>query len=161
MPAMLLMHTMRPPPCARICGSTARVTLSVPNTFSSSWACESRVSVSSAAPDMPKPALLTRMSIRPSRLMTSSIAARTCASSVTSAVICTMPSAGFSRRDSSYTVQPASRSAAAVQRPMPPLPPVTIAIFFIFWPPGSDLKNIFIPCVYYRSPAALKRAGNI
>ncbi len=67
MPAMELMQTMRPPPAARMCGSTALTLLSMPKRFSSSWAWASALLVSSAAPDMPKPALHTSMSMRPAR----------------------------------------------------------------------------------------------
>ena len=38
MPAMELMHTMRPAPCLRMAGRTAFVALSSPKRFSSSWA---------------------------------------------------------------------------------------------------------------------------
>ena len=100
MAAMELMHTMRPPPCARMTGITARAARSAPYRFSSSCACASSGAVYSAAPEMPKPALHTRISIRPSRRSTSATAACTLASSVMSAVRCSTPGVGaFSRLD--------------------------------------------------------------
>src|SRR5699024_8017077 len=75
----------------------------------------------------PNPALQTRMSMRPSRRSTSPTAARTWLSSVMSAPMWFTPSCGRSWRENSYTRQPAAANRAAVQRPIPPLPPVTMA----------------------------------
>src|SRR5689334_3352398 len=84
------------------------------------------------------PALLTRISIRPSSLPTRSIIAATAALSVTSVAtaIALTPRlyrsstalADFaSLRPTTAISAPASASPRAMPRPMPPLPPVTIA----------------------------------
>ena len=130
--AMELMLTMRPPPALRMIGSSARLTRTMPKKLASNRACASAVSVNSTAPEMPYPALLITRSTRPSRCKTVSTAAATAASSVTSQVMCRTPCSGFSRRDSSYTVHPCCDRASAVSRPMPELPPVTMAILAVF-----------------------------
>src|SRR5262245_7999888 len=84
------------------------------------------------------PALLTRMSIRPSSLPTRSIIAATAALSVTSVATAiaftprfrksSTAAADFaSLRPTTAMSAPASASPRAMPRPMPPLPPVTIA----------------------------------
>ena len=59
---------MRPPPCLRMCGTTARVIRTIPKKFVSKidWACSIELS-SAPAGATPKPALLTSRSMRPSR----------------------------------------------------------------------------------------------
>ena len=122
------MFTMRPPPCFRMTGRTARFMFTMPKKFTSNCRRASCVGVNSIAPEMPKPALLMRMSMRPSRCRTSATAASTCASSVTSACRCITPGSAFSaRRLSSYTFRPRPRRARAACRPMPELPPVMTA----------------------------------
>lgn len=96
--ATLLMLTMRPPPCARMGAMAAFEALTAPKRLTSSRRCASAFCVNSAAPEMPKPALLTKMSSRPSRLTTSPTAARACASSETSQQMCVRPSRCASRR---------------------------------------------------------------
>src|SRR3954470_4027396 len=58
---------IRPPPCSRMCGSTARVMRIEPNTLVSNSARACSIELSSAAPAIPTPALLTSTSIRPDR----------------------------------------------------------------------------------------------
>ncbi|EXF43055.1 hypothetical protein BAY1663_04529 [Pseudomonas sp. BAY1663] len=53
----------------RMCGSTARVTLSTPNTLVANSRSVSLALVSSTAPSTPKPALLISTSMRPNCLM--------------------------------------------------------------------------------------------
>ena len=55
-----LVFTILPPRCARITGSTAFVARTT-----SSWRLASSTDVNSAAPEMPKPALLSSISMRP------------------------------------------------------------------------------------------------
>ena len=123
-----LVFTILPPRCARITGSTARVTRTMPQKLTSSWRWASSTDVNSAAPEMPNPALLSSMSMRPSAARTAWTAAATDASSVTSAVTWrTDAQPLFSCRENSYTVQPCAARYAAAAAPMPELPPVTIA----------------------------------
>ena len=109
-----LRFTMRPRPAWRIWGMTALFIRTMPKKFTSNRDLASSVEVNSTAPEIPKPALFTRMSMRPSRAMICSTAARTDSSLVTSAEMWCRPSTPCARRDSSYTVQPASFSASAV-----------------------------------------------
>ena len=69
----------------RSSGSAARVTRTMPSTFTSSTRCHSASSLSSTVPAAPMPALFTTMSSRPRARPASATAARTAASSVTSA----------------------------------------------------------------------------
>ena len=68
--------TTRPDRAARMYGRTARVTASRPNTLTSKSARASASEVSSTVPTRPRPALLTRTSIRPNRSIAASTAAR-------------------------------------------------------------------------------------
>ena len=102
-----LRFTMRPRPACRMRGTTARFMFTMPKKFTSNSFLASSVSVHSMAPEMPKPALFTRMSMCPSAAMTCATASRTARSSVTSAEMWCRPSVPSARRDSSYTVQPA------------------------------------------------------
>ncbi|MNP27692.1 hypothetical protein D3C76_1206160 [compost metagenome] len=79
------MLMMRPAPRRRMCGTTARVVRTMPRKLVSkrALACSTELS-SAAAGAMPKPALLTNRSIRPSNVSNSWMAASTLASSVTS-----------------------------------------------------------------------------
>ena len=61
-----LVFTILPLRCARITGSTVRVTRTMPQKLTSSWRLASSTDVNSAAPEMPKPALLSSISMRPS-----------------------------------------------------------------------------------------------
>jgi hypothetical protein len=75
---------IRPLPCSRMCGSTARVIRIAPKTLVSNSARACSIELSSAAPATPTPALLTRTSIRPDRASTSRTTPATDSSSVTS-----------------------------------------------------------------------------
>ena len=59
-------------------GSTARLRRTMPKKLASKRRCASAVAVNSMAPEMPKPALFTRMSSRPSASATCRIAAANC-----------------------------------------------------------------------------------
>ena len=61
-----LVFTILPLRCARITGSTAFVVRTMPQKLTSSWRLASSTDVNSAAPEMPKPALLSSISMRPS-----------------------------------------------------------------------------------------------
>src|SRR5947207_15423846 len=112
----------------------------------------SHSSRSSACGDlrMLMPALLTRMSIRPSSRLTHSTMSVTAALSVTSAVMdialapaclssATAAADFASLRPTIAMPAPASANPCAMPRPMPPLPPVTIATL----PPRSN-GSVFI-----------------
>ena len=71
----------------RMMGITARFMFTMPKKLTSKRDLASAVEVNSMAPEMPKPALFTRMSMRPSASMTCATAARTESSEVTSAAI--------------------------------------------------------------------------
>ena len=60
-----LTTTILPPPASRICGAAARIQFSAPKKFSSNMARTFSSGVLSAAPDMPMPALHTRISALP------------------------------------------------------------------------------------------------
>ena len=81
------MLTIRPPPCCRMWGTTARVMRTIPKKFVSKIerACSMELS-SAPAGAVLKPALLTSRSMRPSRRITSLTTASTDASLVTSSV---------------------------------------------------------------------------
>ena len=83
---------IRPLPCSRMCGSTARVIRIAPKTLVSNSARACSIELSSAAPATPTPALLTRTSIRPDRSSTSRTTPATDSSSVTSSGRNTTPS---------------------------------------------------------------------
>src|SRR3954447_22854715 len=121
---------IRPPPCSRICGSTARVIRIEPKTLVSNSARACSIELSSAAPAMPTPALLTSTSIRPDRSSTSRNTPATDSSSVTSSGRNTTPprfSPAAALRLVPYTVNPAATSACAAASPIPADAPVTSA----------------------------------
>src|SRR5215213_688471 len=121
---------IRPLPCSRMCGSTARVIRIEPKTLVSNSARACSIELSSAAPAMPTPALLTRTSIRPDRWSTSRTTPSTDPSSVTSSGRNTTPprcSPAAAPRLVPYTVNPAPTSARAAASPIPADAPVTSA----------------------------------
>src|SRR5215208_2274729 len=121
---------IRPLPCSRMWGSTARVIRIEPKTLVSNNARVCSIELSSAAPAMPKPAVLTRTSIRPDRSSTSRTTPSTDPSSVTSSGRNTTPprsSPAAALRLVPYTVNPAPSSARAAASPIPPDAPVTSA----------------------------------
>src|SRR5450432_1009495 len=126
-----------PPPTAFMAGYTAcehknalvRLVLITLSHSASSSAC--------GALRILMPALLTRMSIRPNSRNVRSTMAVTAALSVTSATtdIVLTPF-----RPTIATLAPASASPRAMPRPMPPLPPVTIATL----PPRSNSFDVIV-----------------
>src|SRR5215217_4758777 len=146
---------IRPPPCSRMWGSTARVIRIEPKTLVSNSARACSIELSSAAPAMPKPALLTSTSMRPDRSSSSRTAAATEASSVTSSGRNTTPprvSPAAALRLVPYTVNPAPSSARAAASPIPPDAPVTSATR----PASIDICHSFSRL---RSSAARAGAG--
>jgi hypothetical protein len=121
---------MRPARWARMCGRTAFVIRIVPKTLMSKTALACLIELSSAAPAMPTPALLTRTSIRPNRSMTWATTALTDLSRVTSRSRNTTAWCGAALAASLLvptTRNPASDSAIAAARPIPEEAPVTSA----------------------------------
>src|SRR5215212_3411407 len=121
---------IRPLPCSRMWGSTARVVRIEPKRLVSNKARACSIELSSAAPETPTPALLTRTSMRPDRSSTSRTAPATEASSVTSSGRNTTPSRSCpiaAVRLVPYTVNPAPSSARAAASPIPADAPVTSA----------------------------------
>src|SRR3954462_12631204 len=105
------------------CGSAARASRTIPTTLTSNTRCHSSPSLAVTSPCAPIPALLTRMSRRPKRSTTASIADVTSSSEPTSQRIPSSP--GF--RSSTATRAPRSASRVATALPMPEAPPVTAA----------------------------------
>src|SRR4051794_19344807 len=121
---------IRPLPCSRICGRTARVIRIAPKTLVSNSARACSIELSSAAPATPTPALLTRTSIRPDRSSTARTTPATDWLSVMSSGRNTTPSRvspAAALRLVPYTVNPAPRSARAAASPIPTDAPVTSA----------------------------------
>src|SRR5215203_194852 len=121
---------IRPLPCSRICGSTARVIRIAPKTLVSNTARVCSIELSSAAPATPTPALLTKTSMRPDRSSTPRTTPPTDSSSVTSSGSNTTPSrvsSAVALRLVPYTVNPAPTSARAAASPIPTDAPVTSA----------------------------------
>ena len=127
---------MTPPPFSRITGMTSRVTLNIPKKLSSNILRTSAVSVSSAAPEMPIPALLTSTSILPYLFLISEIAAFTASASVTSAR--TESNSSDKRRAIHTTVAPRFLKSSAAALPMPAVAPVTTTILPLSF---SDIKR--------------------
>src|SRR5215213_9663543 len=121
---------IRPLPCSRMWGSTARVIRIEPKTFVSNSPRACSIELSSAAPAMPRPALLTSTSMRPDRSSSSRTTPATDPSSVTSSGRNTTPprfSPAAAFRLVPYTVNPAPTSARAAASPIPADAPVTSA----------------------------------
>src|SRR6185437_15580456 len=110
---------------ARRYGSAARVTRTIPTTLTSYTRCHSSSGLSATVPAAPTPALFTRMSMPPRLWAAASTAARTDASSVTSALSPRNSSVGF--RSSAATRAPRAASSRAAASPIPDPPPVTTA----------------------------------
>ena len=79
-------------------GRAAFVTFTAPKKFTSNCFFASESSVNSTAPEMPKPAQLTKMSSCPASLMRAETAPFTAVSSVTSAVREVIPGISAGRR---------------------------------------------------------------
>src|SRR3954452_15580725 len=149
---------IRPPPCSRMWGSTARVMRIEPKRLVSNKARAWSIELSSAAPETPRPALLTRTSMRPDRSSTSRTAPATESSSVTSSGRNTTPpcfSPGVALRLVPYTVNPAPTSALAAASPIPADAPVTSATR----PVPTAMSDSFSRLVlrsYYHSTAVIQ-----
>src|SRR5262250_1467779 len=136
-PTTELMLMMRPDLRARIAGSTARVTVSTPNTLVANWRCTSGPLRISTGPARANPAQLTSTST-PAPPVAASILAqawRTEPSSVTSrpmawmfGVAAARPASTSWRRAAAKTRCPRRASSAAVARPIPELAPVTSTV---------------------------------
>ncbi len=157
-----------PLPCAIIPGSTARIAISGPMTFTSIARRHSSTSISHVGPTGPKaPALFTRMSIRPNAPRAASTTWRIESSSVTSAAIASarpprswtsaaVSSTSADVRAVTTTEAPASLNASAIARPIPRPPPVTIAIRPSSAPVSfSDIASVIVAsCVWTTSGKA-------
>src|SRR5688572_15059508 len=129
------MFTILPPPARFMCGYAACEATKALVRFVSSTSFHSSSEYSSGRLRTLMPALLTRISRRPSRFAASSTIARQLASSFRSASSATAPgrlcsAAAFLAlsRPAIATLAPAAASPCAMARPMPPLPPVTSAV---------------------------------
>src|SRR5215471_1218844 len=142
-PTTLLTNTIRPSRWARMVGSTARVARTAPKKFTSKRSRAWAVSVSSIAPTMLLPALLTRTSIRPAFARISATPRSTDASSRTSSTTCSTPgrSAPPAERTVPNTRKPRCANSAAVALPIPDETPVTTATL--------DLVMAGLPCLEY------------
>src|SRR4051795_13678797 len=139
-PRTELMLMIRPLPCSRICGSTARVIRIEPKTFVSNRARVCSIELSSAAPAMPRPALLTSTSMRPERPSTSRTPLATDTSSVTSSgrnVTASRSSPATALLLVPHPVDPASTSCPAA----PLFPPTRPAARPVHGDPGLAQRS--------------------
>src|SRR3984885_5450520 len=134
---------------ARRYGRAPRVTRTIPTTFTSYTRCHSSSVLSATVPAAPMPALFTRMSMPPRRPAAASTAARTEASSVTSALRPANSSVGF--RSSTATCAPRAASSRAVASPIPDPPPVTTA--------ASPLSSAMLCLPFFRGGLAADDPG--
>jgi hypothetical protein len=126
-PPMELISTMRPPPCARMAGSTCCTTRTQPQKLVSSWAFASPIVHCSTAPARPHPAQATSASIRPPAASMPATPVRTESSSSTSMTKPAHPPEVVPRLLAPVTAQPAACSSPAQALPMPADAPVTSA----------------------------------
>src|SRR5436309_3547700 len=171
LPASELMLMTLPAPAARIPGSTAFTIRTAPKKFVSSCALASSTLVSSAAPVIEYPALLTSTSRRPALATTCSTQARTDSSERTSSATIVTPCdcALSGLRAVPKTLNPRSASSRAVAWPMPDEAPVTRIVCDMESPKGYAPHNaqwaIIVPSgkpvpsahVKYESRRALAR----
>ena len=110
----------------RRCGSAARVTRTIPSTFTSRTWRHSSIEFASTVPCAPMPALLMTTSSPPIAAAASSTARATDSSSVTSALYASAPAgAPDGSTSSTATAAPRAIAAEAIAYPMPDAPPVT------------------------------------
>src|ERR687884_564235 len=133
------MLTMRPPPRARMCGSTAREQRICANSLMSRSACHCSSLSVSKLPGVARPALLTRRSIPPKRSTAAATKRSMSSRFVTSATSASAarpharpisaPAASISAwlREQIATSAPSRASSSAMACPSPLLPPVTRA----------------------------------
>src|SRR6266568_3792820 len=143
LPASELMLMTLPAPAARIPGSTAFTIRTAPKKFVSSCALASSTLVSSAAPVIEYPALLTSTSRRPALATTCSTQERTDSSERTSSATMVTPCecvlSGL--RAVPKTLNPRSASSRAVAWPMPDEAPVTRMVCDMESPKGYAPHN--------------------
>src|SRR5881296_3075380 len=155
LPASELMLMTLPAPAARIPGSTAFTIRTAPKKLVSSCALASSTLVSSAAPVIEYPALLTSTSRRPALATTCSTQARTESSDRTSSATMVTPCdcALSGLRAVPKTVNPRSASSRAVAWPMPDDAPVTKIVCDIDSPEDCVSDNgtpaLSVPSDYY------------
>src|SRR5437773_5742308 len=132
---------MVPPPCSIMPGKTAWISAYTPVRLTLMTASHSSCPTQRTLRALLEcPALLMRMSTRPSSFTTPSTRARPCSGRETSPsraialppaflISATTASSGALRRPDTTTCAPSAASMRAVDRPIPVPPPVTIAIF--------------------------------
>src|SRR6266850_1976364 len=143
LPASELMLMILPALAARIPGSTAFTMRTMPKKFVSNCALASSTLVSSAAPIIAYPALLTSTSSRPALAITCSMHARTDSSDRTSSasIVNGARFAASGLRAVPNTVNPRSASSCAVDCPMPDEAPVTRIVCDMRSPEGCASQN--------------------
>jgi len=157
---MLVRFTIRPPPWRFMCGIASRARRIAANSLSSKSACHIASVAAANSPVAEVPALLTRMSSRPKAASVSATTRSQSAALLTSA--CTgatrPPAARISAavcssrsrpRAAIATAAPSCASSTAVARPMPCVPPVTIATFPFrprSMPPSLDFPKGLAVC---------------
>src|SRR5438552_912370 len=143
LPASELMLTTLPAPAARIPGSTAFTIRTAPKKLVSSCALASSTLVSSAAPVIEYPALLTSTSRRPALATTCATQERTDSSERTSSATMVTPCdcALSGLRAVPKTLNPRSASSRAVAWPMPDEAPVTRIVCDMESPKGYAPHN--------------------
>src|SRR5215813_7814889 len=136
-PASELRLMMRPDSRARIAGSTARVTVSSPNTLVANWRCTWGAPRISTGPARANPALLTSTSTPAPPVAASTAAQARCTepSLVTSrptawmvGEVAARPASASPRRAAAKTRCPWRANSLAVARPIPELAPVTSTV---------------------------------
>src|SRR5262245_8600843 len=130
------MVTMRPWPCAIMCGRTARIARYVPLRLTSMTRSQSASSCATNRPLSPRPAHVTRTSSPPSSRSARAASARMSSLRVTSARtptarprsarIAAAIASALSPRSATITPAPRSANARTTAPPMPPPPPVTM-----------------------------------
>src|SRR6266576_5083374 len=143
LPASELMLMILPAPAARIPGSTAFTIRTAPKKLVSSCALASSTLVSSAAPVIEYPALLTSTSRRPAVATTCATQERTDSSERTSSATMLTPCdcALSGLRAVPKTLNPRSASSRAVAWPMPDEAPVTRIVCDMEAPKGYAAHN--------------------
>ena len=142
---MLVSCRMRPPPCSRIAGSTARVISAAAKKLTSICARNCPGENSSAAPSEPSPAILASTSMRPNRSSAVRTACARAAASVTSSATASAASgcgaasawSASARRAASAARSPRARTASARARPKPLDAPVMNHVLLMLAPPSG------------------------
>src|SRR6266576_5826557 len=158
LPASELMLMILPAPAARIPGSTAFTIRTAPKKLVSSCALASSTLVSSAAPVIEYPALLTSTSRRPALATTCATQERTDSSERTSSATMLTPCdcALSGLRAVPKTLNPRSASSRAVAWPMPDEAPVTRIVCDMEAPKGYAAHNAVWPLIVPSAEAAAR-----